>query len=192
MWFAAPALRLTSVARDVRCAVFLLDPSPYRRESDKGILSCGSASFRVLPVLPCPRPQAGAPLVRFSPLQHRQMRQLLPRGSTLEYRPRLRFLTVLAGILPAHPFQAYFIPEALLGFSLQGFPLEQRPESSSPPGSPLVVPTVATASLVGVPRNSVTKAWVDFRGLLSVRVRSRYRGPLRLRHGRSPPGFSPP
>ena len=73
------------------------------------------------------------------------------RGSTPWFHSRRpRFLTVLAGILPVHPFRACFIPEALLRFALQGVPFEQRPEHSSRPGSPLAVTTVATAIPVGL------------------------------------------
>jgi len=57
----------------------------------------------------------------FRALQHHQIRRLLPRSSTLEYRPRPRFRTVIAAILPTNPFQAYFIPESAHGLSLQGF-----------------------------------------------------------------------
>jgi len=41
---------------------------------------------------------------------------------------RPRFLTAIAALHPANPFHAYFIPEALMGFSLQGFLLDARPE----------------------------------------------------------------
>jgi len=185
-------MRLAPVAR--RCAArYSPSAPPFFNASQKR-----GSSPAVRPPSGCCR--AASPPLRerrhlywgSGPLQHHQMHRLLPRGSILGYHPRPRFLAVLAGILPVHPFRAYFIPEALLGFSLQGVPLERRPESSSLPGSPLVVPTVATASFRWVPRTPRQKAWVDFRGLLSVRVRSRYRGPLRLRHGRSPPGFLPP
>lgn len=142
---------------ELRCAVFPLDPSFHRRESGERSSRAVRPPSGCYPVLPCPRPQAEAPLLEFSPLQHRQMRQLLPRGSTLEYSPRPRFFTVIAGILPAHPFRAYFIPEALLGFSLQGFPLERRPRNSSLRGFPHVVPTVATASFARGSRTSVQR-----------------------------------
>jgi len=72
----------------------------------------------------CPTPFRRAPLSDFRALQHHRTRRLLPRGSTLEYRPRPRFRTVIAAILPANPFQAYFIPESAPGLSLQGFLLK--------------------------------------------------------------------
>jgi hypothetical protein len=60
-----------------------------------------------------------------------------PEISLSGIRPRLRFLTAFASLHPAIPFQAYFILEALLGFSLQGVPLRRSALGLSP-RAPLV------------------------------------------------------
>jgi len=99
---------------------------------------------------PCPPPFLGAPLLGFFvPLQHHRSGRLLPRGPNLEYRPHPRFRTVLAGILPTSPLRACFIPEALLGFSLQGFPLVRRLRRFRAEDPLLPFPSVATAALTG-------------------------------------------
>jgi len=64
----------------------------------------------------------------FLALQHFGINRLTPRASISWVRPRPRFLPAIAAFHPANSSQAYFIPEALLGFSLQGFPLDSRPE----------------------------------------------------------------
>jgi len=115
----------------MRSAVFLRYPSLVRRVC-RVILLHGSAFYRVFPV------RLASVLMRrrlswgFVPFSAIGCSGYVPRASTLGYRPRPRFLTVLAGILPVHPLQAYFILEALLGFSLQGFPLERSAFDSSP------------------------------------------------------------
>jgi hypothetical protein len=121
------------------------------------ILSCGSASFRVLRsgrLAPRTLPPAVPPLLGFPPLQRHREEPVLslevPPSST---PPRSRFRTVLARFFPARPLRACFIPQALLGFSLQGFPptgvpLARRHTGASP-GSGFVR---AAASVSGRPR----------------------------------------
>jgi len=138
----------------LRFAVFLTYPNSERRES------CGTASRTVQPASRCNSrtlPSSfltKAPLVRIS-LPYSTIKSVgyWPRGSTLRYRPRLRFLPVIADILPTDPFQAYFILEALMGFALQGVPLENQAEHSSRSTSPHAVPVkVATCTIRSLPR----------------------------------------
>jgi len=113
----------------------------------------------------CPTPLRRAPLSDFRALQHHRNRRLLPRGSTLEYRPRPRFLTVIAAILPANPCQAYFILEALLGFPFRVF--------SSNAGSVTFATNfpscrsrwpLTSRAVLGIQQ----EAWVDFRVLPNI------------------------
>jgi hypothetical protein len=151
-----------------RCPRFTVFPhcpsldGPFK--VDQAILSRSSAFYRVLPTaLPPSFPSGGASPGVLVPFSTMGSVGYIPRGSTLRYRPRPRFLTAIAGILPTDPFRAYFISEALLGFSLQGFPLEtQRPRliaESIPPA----VPTVTTVPLPRVPRTASGRGRVDFR-----------------------------
>jgi hypothetical protein len=142
---------------------------------------------------PCPSSfERGASPGFFVPLQrHLTGRLHIPGFHPRVALPRPRFLPAFAAILPACHFRACFIPEALLRFTLQGFPLERRlgcfrirvallPLPRWPPRSPLAYPERAEG------------IWFGFRALLSVRVRSLSRSPLRARDGRSPPEFVPP
>jgi len=142
---------------------------------------------------PCPSSFKRGASPGFSiPLQrHLTGRLHLPAFHRRVPLPRPRFLPAFAAILPACQFRACFIPEALLRFTLQGFPLERRlccfrnrvtllPLPRWPPRLPLVSPEHQGG------------VWFGFRVLLSVRVRSLSRSPLRARDGRSPPEFCPP
>ena len=142
---------------------------------------------------PCPSSfERGASPGVPGPLQRQLTGRLhLPGFQPRVTLPRPRFLPAFAAILPACQFRACFIPEALLRFTLQGFPLARRlgcfrirdtllPLPRWPPRLPLASPERAGG------------VWSGFRVLLSVRVRSLSRSPLRARDGRSPPEFLPP
>jgi len=120
-----------------RLAVFLRRPSLDGRGVCRAILSRGSAFYRVSRTTLPPSFRGSASPGLSVPFSAVGLAGYVPRSSTLGYRPRPRFLTVLAGILPANPFRACFIPEALLGFSLQGVPLGRSALGSSPK-APLV------------------------------------------------------
>jgi len=123
----------------------------------------------------CPTPFRRAPLSDFRALQHHRTHRLLPRGSILEYRPRPRFLTVMAAILPANPFQAYFILEALLGFPFRGFfsNAGSIAFATNFPSCRSRWPLTSRAVL-GIQQ----EAWVDFRVLPNIRARSHCRSAL--------------
>jgi len=144
-------------------------------------------------VSPCPSSfERGASPGFSGPLQrHVPGRLHLPGFQPRVTLPRPRFHPAFAAILPACHFRACFIPEALLRFTLQGILLEQRlgcfrnrvtllPLPRWPPRLPPTYPER---------REGI---WPGFRVLLSVRVRSHSRSPLRARDGRSPPEFLPP
>jgi len=98
------------------------------------ILSRNSAFYRVLPLHDAFRPfaECASHGVLDFPSAPSDSPATSPEISLPGTRPRLRFLTVLASLHPAIPFQAYFILEALLGFSLQGVPLRRSALGSSP------------------------------------------------------------
>jgi len=105
--------------------------------------------------------------------------------------PRPRFHPAFAAILPACQFRACFIPEALLRFTLQGFPLARRLGCFRNRDTLLPLPRWPPRLPPALPER-VEGVWSGFRVLLSVRVRSLSRSPLRARDGRSPPEFCPP
>lgn len=111
---------------------FHLTPRSVDRGSVERFSLAVQPSSGPAPVRLPPSFRGGASLGVLVPFSAMGSAGYIPRSSILGYRPRPRFLTVLAGILPADPFRACFVPEALLGFSLQGVPLGRSTVGSSP------------------------------------------------------------
>jgi len=162
-----------------RYAVFPRHPRPIDLAVDGSILSCSSARSRVLRLaLLSPFLESASPGVRAPSAPWVQL--ATPRGSTPEVRPRPQFLLparayiqpVLSGLISSR--------KRSWGSHLQGFPLGRRPERSSRSDSPPVVPTVATASSVQVPRTSRHRGLGRLQGLYAVRVRSLVAAPVRV------------
>jgi hypothetical protein len=112
----------------VLCSFSLQSPA-FSTRTEKTILSCRLILFRVLLSL-CLAPLlcSGAPLYGFrflfSAIFTHQLR--LPGFQLRVNLPRLRFHPAFAAILLVSHSSVYFTREALVRFTLQGFPLEHR------------------------------------------------------------------
>ena len=145
-WFPAPTLRLRPSPAVALCSLPSASPARSTRFA-RAILACRWTPFRVLLSS------------RLAPLLQKGRLSWVPGSSSAPFDgpatcpgfhprvslPRPRFLPAFAAILPACQSRACFIPEALLRFTLQGFPLERRLGSFPRPSCPLAVTTVATA-----------------------------------------------
>jgi hypothetical protein len=115
----------------------------------------------------CRAPSLRAPLMSFGSSPFSAIRS---SGYCSRFHPRLPPTSPVSHRPREHPFRmthfrVYFAPIALLGFSLQGFPLLRRLRCSSQRTAPPVVAMAATRPYVRRPRNACTKAWLNFRGL---------------------------
>jgi len=193
IWFTAPASRLPPSPAGTPCGFSLATPGPAdANQRDHPLVRF--SLLQGVALAPIALLLSERASCRFSaPLQRHETDRLHIQGHhPLVSLPSSAVSHRLRGHrLPVHPSRACFIPEALLRFSLQGVPFEQRPKHSSCPGSLLAVTTVATATPSHAPRTR-ERVWSGFKGLLSVRIRSQCGAPLEAPHGRSPPGFCPP
>jgi hypothetical protein len=128
----------------------------------------------------------------------RDLCQPVPPG---QLRSVLRLSQPLDGLL-LHPPSTPFGAVTLVGFSLQGFPLSNRPKGSSPSGFPSWHSSRGVRTLLlerrepwaqdRPPRKKSVLAFCCLQGVAPFESPCRAAKPLSRAAGRSPPGLSPP